>query len=204
MNAFRIAALLALSLTLALGAAACGEDETPAVADTGADVSEDVAVEDVEEEVTVEPGVTFVLENANPGGLPRYVQIVDRRGAPTWYNLMPVGSLDVYHRAESNCTLCSCDEPDCTPCEPVPEILKLEAGESVTARWDGTLIEIDSTNICESRIEPETDELQVEFAWSPEPPDADGNLPAGVVSRTRVRFNASTDDEVRYRIEAAE
>lgn len=185
---------------------ACGGEDTVAnptdtanTDDAGTDATVDAAPDIVET-----PGVTFMLENANPGGLARYVQISDARGAPSWFAVMNTGTVDDYYRVHSNCTLCACDEPSCTPCEPRPQTLRLEAGESVTAEWDAMIIEYDTsdTPFCEEYFPVGRSELQVEFVWSPEPPDADGNLPPGTLSRTRLRFNADTDDVVTYRIEA--
>lgn len=213
-------AFLALALVLSL--AACGDDETPvpdatsdisgadAGTDTtgGADTSTD-AVDDTADDATTDAAddasagdsITFTLENANPGGLSRWVQVVDRRGVQGWYSVMPPGSLDEYYRANPSCTLCECGDNACEPCEPQPEIMELAPGETITGTWDYMQVEIDSVNTCETISPLEEDALQVEFVWSPNPPGADGTLPAGTLSRTRIRFNRG-DADVHYAIEA--
>lgn len=208
------------ALALALSVAACGDDDTNAPdsdtstgADTGTDGGSDAtdsdasadadgdASADAGEDVVEGDAITFTLENANPGGLSRWVQVVDRRGVQGWYSVMPPGSLDEYYRANPSCTLCECDATECEPCEPEPEIVELAPGESISGTWDYMQVEIDSVNTCETVFPLDEDALQVEFVWSPNPPGADGTLPAGTLSRTRIRFNRG-DEDVHYAIEA--
>lgn len=195
---------------------ACGDDELPApqpdatsdaVADVDAtpDVATDVEADvepDVVPDVPAPPStVTLRLVNQNPGGLSRWVQVVDNRGTPGWYNMMPAGAMDEFLRVHDACTICNCDEPDCDECTPEPEILELAPGESVTAVWDGSVVEFDQDGFCETPGETEETAFQVEFVWSPEPPDETGALPIGTLSRTRLQFELGTDDAVVYEIE---
>ncbi|MFT6398153.1 MAG: hypothetical protein ACJAYU_002909 [Bradymonadia bacterium] len=168
-----------------------------AAADSGTDPTEDV-VEDAPPEASI---VTFRLVNQNPGGLSRFVQVVGVRGTPSWYNVMPAGSLDDFLRIHDTCTLCNCDDLDCEECEPEPEIIELAPGESVTAIWDGSLVNFDQDLFCEEPGMTEETALQVQFVWSPVPPDESGALPIGTLSRTRLQFELGVDEAVTYEIE---
>lgn len=206
---------------------ACGDEEPVPSSDTGstadagtdtadadtnatdvvddADTSEDTTAdaEDTAADAASEDSlVTFRLVNQNPGGLSRFVQVVDVRGTPSWYNVMPAGSLDEFLRIHDTCTLCNCDDLDCDECEPAPEIIEIAPGESVTAIWDGALVNFDQELFCEEPGMTEETSLQVEFVWSPVPPDESGALPIGTLSRTRIRFEFGTDEAVTYEIEA--
>lgn len=214
----RLRASLAAA-TLFLAFAACGDDETTdpqpgadvadvadTTADVGADASEDTAVDAVQDVTqdaadTGPSAVTFTLVNANPGGLSRWVQVVNGQGVPSWYSVLPSGAVE-FLRVHDACTLCACDDLGCTPCTPEPEIVELAPGESVTGEWLGDVFEIDPADFCENAGTAEGTLFQVEFVWSPEPPGEDGTLPVGTLSRTRLQFELGVDTEVRYEIEA--
>ena len=204
--------------------AACGDDDpvtpdagsdtgtqTDTAADTSADVTPDATDDTTEPDATadvvtdtppVDATVTFRLVNENPGGLSRWVQVINTRGTPGWFNMMPPGALDEFIGIHDACTICNCDDLDCEECVPEPEILEIAPGESVTAVWDGTVIDLDPDNFCEQLVETEETRFQVEFVWSPVPPDETGALPIGTLSRTRLDFELGTDQAVTYEIEA--
>ena len=171
-------------------------DTADATEDGGIDAASDADVP------PVASTVTFRLVNENPGGLSRWVQVVDNRGTPGWYNMMPPDALDEFLRIHDSCTLCNCDEPDCEECVPEPEIVEIAPGQSVTAVWDGSIIDFDQDNFCEQPSTSEDTQFQVEFVWSPVPPDETGALPVGTLSRTRLPFELGTDAAVTYEIEA--
>ncbi len=176
--------------------------DTGTTEDTTEDATEDAAADVVEDAAPEDSLVTFRLVNQNPGGLSRFVQIVDVRGTPSWYNVMPSGSLDEFLRIHDACNICNCDDLDCEECDPEPEIVELAPGESVTAIWDGSLVNFDQDLFCEEPGMTEDTSLQVEFVWSPVPPDESGALPIGTLSRTRLRFEFGSDEAVTYEIEA--
>jgi hypothetical protein len=173
----------------------------PTEGDGGADTIDPDAETDADT-APVDTTVTFRLVNENPGGLSRWVQVVDNRGTPGWYNMMPPDSLDEFLRIHDACTICNCDEPDCEECVPEPEIVEIAPGESVTAVWDGTIIDFNQDSFCEEPGQSEETQFQVEFVWSPEPPDETGALPVGTLSRTRLPFELGTDSAVTYELEA--
>lgn len=208
----RLLAITALLLT----AACAGDDEPTTPRDTATDAA-DTAATDVDDggdaatEVRADAAdvvdgagptsITFTLTNANPGGLSRWVQIVDGQGTPSWYGVLPAGGTE-FIRVHDACTVCACDDRGCEPCVPEPEVLELAPGESVTGAWDGSTFAIDPDGFCKQPGRVDGGAFSVELAWSPEPPDEDGTLPVGTLSRTRLSFELGIDAEVRYDIEA--
>ncbi len=182
-----------------------GGDDTASEADAGGASDTGTAPDDGTDEpdVPAEAAVTLTLTNANPGGLSRWVQIENNLGVPGWWNVLRAGTLDDFVRVHRTCTVCGCDEPDCDPCAPEPDILEIAPGESVTATWHGNIWNIAQTPaVCLETVERAEDEFSVEFVWSPEPPGDDGVLPVGTLSRTRITFTFADGAEVTYEIEA--
>ncbi|MCB9530694.1 MAG: hypothetical protein H6700_02925 [Myxococcales bacterium] len=198
------------------GDTATGDTTADAGADDGSgagdasDTSDDVAADTGGPDTTPDLGpdapparsVTFVLANANPGGLSRWVQLANPLGIPTWYRVLEAGSLDSYIRIQNSCTVCECSTPNCTPCDPEAEILELAPGEEIRSTWTGTFYTIDPVDFCAEPGPVEGDTFTVEFEWSPEPPGEDGTLPVGTLSNTRASFTLTEEgSETRYDIE---
>lgn len=206
-----VAAASALSLIAALGA--CSDDGGGGEADTGG--STDTGVTDTGGEVdtgTTDTGadvgprpteISFTLTNGNPGGLSRWVQVSTNQGTPGWWNINEDSMVPTELRAHDACTIDNCDEGagGCTGEE--GEILELGPAQSISGSWDLMLFDTiaEGADVCEQPYDADEPSYRVQFCWSPEPPGADGMLPAGTISCTRLPFRIGVDNDIAYTIE---
>jgi hypothetical protein len=164
---------------------------------SGSDVTEDTR-RDVPTDVIETQPINIILTNLNPTET-IYVQTSNQAGVPTWYGLFDANRNPVV--IHDSCAECNCPETSCGVCgAALPTVQELRPSQEITATWTATRWEDSSYRgqACEWEVELTAgDSYFMQFCWTREAPDAEGNLPIANMSCTQVPFQIG-DTEVFY------
>ncbi len=164
---------------------------------SGSDVTEDTR-RDVPTDVIETHPINIILTNLNPTET-IYVQTSNQAGVPTWYGLFDSNRNPVV--IQDSCAACNCPEVSCGVCgAAIPTVQELRPSQEITTTWTATRWEDSSYRgqACEWEVELTTgDSYFMQFCWTHDAPDADGNLPIANMSCTQVPFKIG-DTEVFY------
>jgi len=164
---------------------------------SGSDVTEDTR-RDVPTDVIETHPINIILTNLNPTET-IYVQTSNQAGNPTWYGLFDGNRNPVV--IHDDCSACNCPEVSCGVCgAALPTVQELRPSQEITTTWTATRWEDSSYRgqACEWEVELTTgDSYYMQFCWTHDAPDADGNLPIANMSCTQVPFQIG-DTEVFY------
>lgn len=164
---------------------------------SGSDVTEDTR-RDVPTDVIETHPINIILTNLNPTET-IYVQTSNQAGVPTWYGLFDSNRNPVV--IQDSCAACNCPEVSCGVCgAAIPTVQELRPSQEITTTWTATRWEDSSYRgqACEWEVELTTgDSYYMQFCWTHDAPDADGNLPIANMSCTQVPFKIG-DTEVFY------
>jgi len=164
---------------------------------SGSDVTEDTR-RDVPTDVIETHPINIILTNLNPTET-IYVQTSNQAGNPTWYGLFDGNRNPVV--IHDDCSACNCPEVSCGVCgAALPTVQELRPSQEITTTWTATRWEDSSYRgqACEWEVELTTgDSYFMQFCWTHDAPDADGNLPIANMSCTQVPFKIG-DTEVFY------
>lgn len=164
---------------------------------SGSDVTEDTR-RDVPTDVIETHPINIILTNLNPTEN-IYVQTSNQAGVPTWYGLFDSNRNPVV--IQDSCAACNCPEVSCGVCgAAIPTVQELRPSQEITTTWTATRWEDSSYRgqACEWEVELTTgDSYFMQFCWTHDAPNAEGNLPIANMSCTQVPFKIG-DTEVFY------
>lgn len=164
---------------------------------SGSDVTEDTR-RDVPTDVIETYPLNIILTNLNPTET-IYVQTSNQAGVPTWYGLFDSNRNPVV--IHDSCAACNCPETSCGVCgAALPTVQELRPSQEITTTWTATRWEDSSYRgqPCEWEVELAAgDSYFMQFCWTHDAPDAEGNLPIANMSCTQVPFKIG-DTEVFY------
>ena len=203
----RTTALLSSTLLLSLltGCGSSSETRDDGATDTGSaqdgsgSVSDATDVTDGSGSDVIETHpINIILTNLNPTQS-IYVQTSNLAGIPTWYGLFDSNRNPVV--IHDDCSACNCPEVSCPACgAAIPTVQELRPSQEIRTTWTATRWEDSSYRgqACEWEVElTPGDSYFMQFCWTHDAPDADGNLPIANMSCTQVPFQVG-DSEVFY------
>lgn len=172
-------------------------DDVTDASGSGSDATEDTR-RDVPTDVIETYPINIILTNLNPTQS-IYVQTSNQAGIPTWYGLFDSNRNPVV--IHDSCAACNCPETNCGVCgAAIPTVQELRPSQEITATWSATRWEDSSYRgqACEWEVElTPGDSYFMQFCWTHDAPDADGNLPIANMSCTQVPFQIG-QSEVFY------